>query len=322
MLKLFIAYSHRDQELRQEIENHLSMLKREAIIETWYDRQIEAGEEIDARIDAALESANVVLLLVSSNFLASDYCFEVEMQRAMAKHHAGTARVIPIILRPCDWQSAPFGKLNALPEDGRPVTKFSDHHEALAQVAAGIRRVAAALQPADVASREQAASAGGSRGEPASEQSGRPRSGVKLRKRITDKDRDDFLEASFEVIAGFFADGLAGLEEEHDEVETRFKRSDAYTFAATVYVRGDAAARCKIRYSVDRGFAHGVTYSSDPSSENSFNELLSVEESEGALSLKAMGMAMLGSGRDPSRPMAQQEAAEYYWQVFVDGLQR
>ncbi|MBC7931670.1 MAG: tetratricopeptide repeat protein, partial [Rubrivivax sp.] len=105
------------------------------------DRRIVAGQEWDRQIDKHLESADIILLLVSPDFLASHYCYDIEVKRAMERHDAGEARVIPIILRHCDdWQSAPFGKLQAVPKDARPVTDWPDHDKAFADVAAGIRR--------------------------------------------------------------------------------------------------------------------------------------------------------------------------------------
>src|SRR5687768_12583725 len=126
MANVFFSYSHKDEELRNELEVHLSMLKREGLIEAWHDRRIGVGEDIHSEISSALENADIVLLLVSAQFLASNYCFEIEMRRALQKHNEGTARVIPVILHPCDWQSAPFGHLRATPTDGKPVSMFAN----------------------------------------------------------------------------------------------------------------------------------------------------------------------------------------------------
>jgi hypothetical protein len=97
---------------------------------------------VGGAIDTHVQTAQIILLLVSADFLASDYCYDREMQQAMARHTAGDARVIPVILRPTDWHSAPFGRLQALPTDGRPITRWSDQDEAFLDVAIGIRAVA------------------------------------------------------------------------------------------------------------------------------------------------------------------------------------
>ena len=145
-LEVFYSYSHNDEKLRDQLDKHLSSLKREGTIRTWHDRRIVPGEELDKEIDAHLGTADLILLLVSPDFMASDYCYGKEVQRAMQRHDAGGARVIPIILRPVDWHSAPFGKLRALPTDGKPVTSWPDEDQAFLNVAQGIRDVASPLR--------------------------------------------------------------------------------------------------------------------------------------------------------------------------------
>jgi hypothetical protein len=121
---------------------HLKLLQRQGVISTWHDRKIPAGEEWGATIDANLEGADIILLLVSADFVASDYCYEKEMERHEKGIDRGGARVVPVILWACDWHSAPFGKLQALPKDGKPVVKWEDRDEAWNDVARGIRKAA------------------------------------------------------------------------------------------------------------------------------------------------------------------------------------
>ncbi len=122
------------------MQKHLSILKRQGVIREWYDREITAGTEWKGQLDQHLNAAGVILLLVSAAFLASDYCYDVEMRRALERHDQGEARVIPVILRMVDgWQLAPFGKIQSLPTDGKPVTSWKIRDEAFADVARGIR---------------------------------------------------------------------------------------------------------------------------------------------------------------------------------------
>lgn len=144
-IRLFFSYSHKDEALRDELETHLALLKREGLLQSWHDRRIGAGTEWEGEIDKNLEEAEVIILLVSADFLASDYCYDKEMKRALERHDAGEARVIPVILRKTDWQSAPFAKLQALPKDARPITLWQDRDEAWTDVTLGIRRVVEAL---------------------------------------------------------------------------------------------------------------------------------------------------------------------------------
>lgn len=141
MVKLFFSYSHKDEALRDQLETHLAMLKNQGLIDSWHDRRIVVGSDLDDSIQGSLEAADVVLLLVSSDFLASTYCYSKEMARAMEKHQAGEAHVIPVILRHCDWHAAPFGGLLAAPKDGKAITSWPDIDEALADVARQVRRV-------------------------------------------------------------------------------------------------------------------------------------------------------------------------------------
>ena len=144
MSSVFFSYSHADEALRDDLEKHLSQLKREGAISTWHDRRIAPGGDLGAKIDAELDRADLVLLLVSSDFLASEYCYSKEMTRALERHRVGNCRVLPVILRPCDWQSSPFGGLLALPTDGKPVTRWKDNDEAFLDVVKGIRTILAA----------------------------------------------------------------------------------------------------------------------------------------------------------------------------------
>ena len=145
-LRLFYSYSHKDEALRAELETHLAILKRQGLIEPWHDRRIEPGTNWAGAIDSNLDEADILLLLVSADFIASPYCYEKEMQRALERHHASQLRVIPIILRPTDFKGAPFEKLQALPKDARPVTVWKDRDEAWTDVARGIRRVVESLR--------------------------------------------------------------------------------------------------------------------------------------------------------------------------------
>jgi len=146
-IEVFFSYSHKDEELRGEMAKHLSILKRQGVITGWHDRRITAGDEWAGQIDEHLNSAHLILLLVSADFIASDYCYDLELTRAMERHESGEARVIPVILRPCDWKGAPFGKLQGLPKDLKPVTSWPDRDEAFTNVAQGIRAAVEKIAP-------------------------------------------------------------------------------------------------------------------------------------------------------------------------------
>jgi hypothetical protein len=139
-LGLFYSYSHKDEELRKDLEEHLEPLMRQGYIVGWHDRKIGAGEEWKDQLDKNLEEAQIILLLISPSFLASDYCYDIETRRALERHDKGEATVIPILLRPVDWEGSPFARLQGLPIDLRPVTTWTNKDEAFQNIAQGIRK--------------------------------------------------------------------------------------------------------------------------------------------------------------------------------------
>ncbi|MDV3347931.1 TIR domain-containing protein [Leptolyngbyaceae cyanobacterium CCMR0082] len=140
-IELFISYSHKDEELRDQLDTSLASLKWKGIVSTWHDRQIPAGSEWSGDIDKNLKKADIILLLISPDFIASKYCYEIELQEAMNRHKKGEAIVIPIILRPAEWTDMSFGMLQAFPKDAKPVTTWPNRDAAFKNIAAGIRKV-------------------------------------------------------------------------------------------------------------------------------------------------------------------------------------
>jgi replicative DNA helicase len=114
-------------------------LRRQGLIAQWHDRLIPGGTDFAKEIDARLDSADIVLLLVSPDFIASDYCWDKEMSRALDRYDAGLLKVIPVIVRPCEWVNAPFGRLQAFPTDGKPITTWTNSDEGWLDVTKGIR---------------------------------------------------------------------------------------------------------------------------------------------------------------------------------------
>jgi hypothetical protein len=139
VIKVFISYSHRDENLKKELDKHLSALKRQGIVDVWHDRRIVAGDEFAKSIDAHLNEADIILLLISADFMDSRYCWSIEMARAMERHAQQSARVIPVILRACDWHLDPIGKLTAAPTDGMAIMSWKNTDEAFTDVARHVR---------------------------------------------------------------------------------------------------------------------------------------------------------------------------------------
>ena len=140
-LLLFFSYARQDRGLRDKLEEHLSNLKYRGLISTWHIREIGAGEDWQQQVDIHLESAHIILLLISSSFMASQYCYSMEMTRAMERHQQGKARVIPVLLRPVLFTGAPFTMLKMLPTNGKPMANWRNRDSAFVDIALGIERV-------------------------------------------------------------------------------------------------------------------------------------------------------------------------------------
>ncbi|TMC19604.1 MAG: toll/interleukin-1 receptor domain-containing protein [Chloroflexi bacterium] len=144
--EVFISYSHQDKVYRNELNKHLSNLKNQNLIAAWFDGDIVPGTEWRTQILQHLESAQIILLLISADFMDSEFCYSIELKRAIERHKANEARVIPIILRATDWEGAPFADLLILPEDAKPISSLPSRDDAYASVVRGIRRVIKDLQ--------------------------------------------------------------------------------------------------------------------------------------------------------------------------------
>lgn len=141
-LNLFTSYSHVDELTKSELLKHLHPLERLRLIDNWHDGKIVAGKNIDEAVSKQLDTADIIVMLVSIDYLNSYYCIEIEMERAMERHRLGECCLVPIILRSCMWQHMPFSKLKALPDDAKAVSTWPDRDFALVKVAEGIRSVA------------------------------------------------------------------------------------------------------------------------------------------------------------------------------------
>ncbi len=135
---IFYSYSHKDEIYRERLESHLAILKRQNFISYWTDRRIAPGDNWENEIDLNLDIADLIFLLISSDFLASDYCYETETIRALERQENNEAKVIPIILKPCLWKESNFAHLQVLPKDGKPITTWPNQDEAWLNVAEGI----------------------------------------------------------------------------------------------------------------------------------------------------------------------------------------
>ncbi|WP_251358153.1 TIR domain-containing protein [Kangiella sp. TOML190] len=136
--RVFVSYSHKDEQLKEDFFEHLAPLKRNGQIDVWHDRDINAGNDWKEKIDENLENADIIILLISSSFLASDYCYSIEMKRAIERKQDGKAEIILVILRPCHWQILEFSRYQGLPKDGVPIINWDNPDEGWLDVVNGI----------------------------------------------------------------------------------------------------------------------------------------------------------------------------------------
>lgn len=324
MTSIFVSYSHKDEQFREELEVHLAMLKREGAIDVWHDRRIVAGSEINSTIDVELEHSYIVLLLISPDFLASSYCFDVEVQRAMQLRSQGNCEVMPTILRPCDWQSAnaPFSKLLAVPRDGIPVSKWPDKDDAYLDIVKQLRK---ALEPLSLKTASKTLSQNFLVGNSFHSQIShidKPRSSnLRLAKKFTDVDSDRFLDEAMQYIKNFFKQSLLELKERNEGIDTRFIPIDLNAFGCVIYRNGKSVAKCGIRLNTGKYFGKGISFTNDESApENTMQESISVNHDEQYLFLVPMGMSYGVSQR--SSKLGFNGASEYFWDMLISPLQR
>ena len=320
MPSVFFSYSHVDEALRDQIETQLSMLKRQGVIETWHDRRVGAGQEFARAIEKHVEIDDIILILISADFIASDYCYETEMARAMERHEAGEAIVIPVILRACDWQGAPFGKLNPTPPGGKPITQYADRDQALLEVTKAVRAAVNQLKGKASHHKTPISKAFTESKSPPDLSVGPRSSNLALAKRFSEREKARFKRKTFDYIARFFENSLEELAARNAGVEGDFRRIDADRFTASVYRDGQAIARCTV-FLGSHPFVGGIAYSaSETSANNAFNEILTVEADEHSMFLRSMGMLTLSGHQKESR-LTQEGAAELYWSELIGRLQ-
>ena len=224
-MKVFISYSHKDEAALERLHTHLAVLRRDGRIDEWFDREILAGGGIDAEVTERLESSGLFLLLVSPDFLASDYCVEREMERVLERHRSLDARVVPIIVQPCDWASTPLRDLKALPRDGKPVSDWANENNAYLNIVQELRRV---LDAEEV---PQAAEHGEATVRAAHDRSGARR--YRVKRDFDEIDRSDFRKAAFGVIRDYFERAVAEIDTLED-LRARFVSLSAASFTCTL----------------------------------------------------------------------------------------
>jgi hypothetical protein len=319
--KVFISYAHADETLRDRLGKHLKPMVREGLIEPWHDRQLLPGADFGNEIDENLEGADLILFLASADSLASEYCDEIELKRALERHEAGEAVAVSIILDHCDWRNTPLVKFIVLPKDGKEVVKHPNHNEAFQQITEELRRLleskgfgAEAPTPKQVYLQVGTSSP--------------PSANLSVKKEFRDRDRSKFLNESFTYIRDFFEGSLKELEARHPEIDTEFRELDADRFTAKIYRERKEASSCSILRS-EGGMAGrwGIMFQDGTAAtRNSMSGALSVDDDGQALGFDARSFdqhsAFFGYGFNQERGLlSQRGAADVLWERLIKPLQ-
>lgn len=307
MAQAFISYSHRDEKSLDRLHTHLAMLRREGLIATWYDREILAGGNLDREVAAHLKDSDLFLALLSPDFLASNYCYEREMEVALKRHEEGSLRVVPIVLEPCDWKSSPLGKLKALPKDGKPISLWTNENVAYLDAATELRRLLEGSAKTHSETTSLSAEGGGNQ---------RASKRYRVKKDFDSIDRDEFRQKSFAAIEEFFRRSIDELNEIGDPIRARFEKITNNEFSCTVLNKGakNKEAHITIRSGGEGPFTGAITYSYSQHS-SSINGFITVEANEYELCLKSDGFGITRSQKGGR--MSAEEAADGLWREFI-----
>jgi hypothetical protein len=263
----------------------------------------------------------MILLLVSPDFIASDYCYDREMTLAMERHEKGEARVIPVILRPCDWHDLPFGKLLGVPRDGKAITTWTNADEAFQDVVrsikATLKELGQRIAQAVPAKQKNPAWVGAVE----SPLAGPPRSSnLRIKKQFSDYDLDQFRHEGFELIAKFFENTLEELVARNPALNQVFRRIDTDHFTAAVYRNGDKV--CMGSAALSGGGMHGssaIEYSmTDAPRSGGMNEAVYAKADDQKMYFEPLGMQSYGRDKEKLTP---EGAAELFWELFIGPLQ-
>jgi hypothetical protein len=305
-MRAFISYSHHDKAVLERLHVHLTNLTRGGHIETWYDRDILAGSELDAEINRELEAANLFLLLVSPDFIASDYCVEREMKRALERHAAGTARVVPVIVEECDWKAmGELRQLKAVPTDGKAISSWANSNNAYLNIVQELRRIVEAENtPAPtVKAADESAFA---RQAP---------SRYRAKRQFDQIDKSDFRDAAFVTIKDYFRRATSEIDS-IDGLRGRFVDRSATSFGATVVNSGHRNGTAHITvHCRSSHIALGDIYFSfsENAGDNTANGGFNISADDYELFL-VQAMNVFGKGEERLTP---DQAAETLWNEFV-----
>ncbi|MDQ5937359.1 MAG: hypothetical protein QG574_4718 [Cyanobacteriota bacterium erpe_2018_sw_21hr_WHONDRS-SW48-000092_B_bin.40] len=295
-MKAFFSYSHVDEVLRESLERHLTPLKREADLDLWYDRKMTAGSDLNSVISENLLRADIVLFLISSDFLHSHYCYNIEFLSTLERHLRNEVRIIPIIGRTCDWQSTPISKLLVTPQDGKPIDLWPNFDAACFDVIKQVRMVINELKLPKKTMVALPKALTSVVSEP-----------FRLPMPVTEFDRRVSLHKAFQDCQNYFRSNIELVESQNTNCKTMYRELSSTTFSVATYFGGSEKASCKLRLDDSR-----VVFSYDSqAADNVFNESVTVKSDKTGIYFEPLVARALSEQR-----LAQEEVPEYFWSLY------
>ncbi|MBV7255543.1 toll/interleukin-1 receptor domain-containing protein [Pacificimonas sp. WHA3] len=301
--KVFISYAHADGSFLEKLHKHLAQLVREGTISEWQDKEISAGDKFDDEISDNLEKADIFLACASPDWIASEYVYEKELKVALNLESEGNIIIIPVIFRPCDWQSTSLRKFKAIPKDGKPVTEFINEDVAFLDIVAEIRKLVNSnttpIETKSAVSSDQTSS------------SGQP-SRYRVRREFDEIHKRDFVENAYLEIYRFFESSAAEIATV-DDIEVRLSPVEGNSFSCTIVNRG--IRRGFETINVRKGGMFGaidLIFGENPSLGSS-NGGFVVEADEYQLGLKSIMFNMTGD----AQVVNSREAAKMMWDELL-----
>ncbi|ACV76158.1 TIR protein [Zymomonas mobilis subsp. mobilis NCIMB 11163] len=301
-MKAFISYCHQDENILEDLKKHLSVLKREGLIEAWFDHEILPGDSIDQKIEDQLKNSELFLLIITPDFISSSYCMDTEMREALNRHNKDEARVIPIIAEPCDWKSiAELSRLKALPKDAKPISTWANKNLAFLNVVEGLRNIIPnQTDTKNVTSTFENKSLDISKK-------------YQIRKDFDQIDKVEFKKQSFNVIKEFFKDSIEEIDS-IDGLHGAFDEIDSLSFGCTLVNKKMAN---KTAYITVRSAKNSISFGdiqfsfTEHAPEGSMNGWFQVSSDDYNQFL------LRGGGSLSNKPLTSQEAAENLWNDFI-----
>ena len=313
-MKAFISYSHVDEYYVERLQKHLAMLKRDSLIESFYDRDIHVGDSLDDEIARNLADSQIFIAVVSPDFIASNYCFERELATALEMHQAGRIRVVSVIVEPCEWQRSPLGSFLVAPKDGKAIAEWDNENAAFLNVVSEIRRIAEAFS-----SRQQHLTAA----TPLPTLSSQESSPAKkyIAKRSFDRvDKYKFRDDGFREVRDYFERSVEEINRT-EGLSAKFRDMDAYSFTCTVMNEafGRGVAHITVRAGADGSHSIGdISWSHDENARSgTAHGWATIQSDDYTQFFEANFMNHFGS-RDDEQKLSAEALASALWDELIE----